>query len=437
MSISTIIISCGDAGNAEQEPNTQENADNVFTITEKPTAMQEADRLAIWFPASDFEPVGIYLAPNESIKIEVENRKGTTQPKLLVGTYSRYKSNEVPTEHDLAAGRNTISDKKGGLLYLKYVTEDTPSGVAEVTIKGGTKVPVYTLGKTTHEEWLNLLDSMADTDVHMVSNRTMLTITKETALKYKDQNQDSMLMMLDKVSDIEDYISGIDGSSDLHKPNVHKMQITELTEKDLDFGLAAEEHRIMVPTKSVWNLMEPESTSSKAWGLWHEMGHHRQALNWDWGQVDEVTVNIYSLACLYGFNGTMTWLKGSDIWDVVSEYFKSPIEERNFNNDITIKGNGRLAMFRQLWMAYGDEFYIGVHKLAREDNAKPNPRVEPRTENTESQMANFMILASQASGHNLGDFFREWGFVLPQKDYDALAALNLPDPEIDLIALRE
>ena len=195
MSVSTIIVSCGDAGNAEQEPSTQENADNVFTITEKPTAMQEADRLAIWFPASDFEPVGIYLAPNESIKIEVKNRKGTTQPKLLVGTYSRYKSNEVPTEHDLAAGRNTISDKNGGLLYLKYVTEDTPSGVAEVTINGGTKVPVYTFGKTTHEEWLYLLDSMADTDVHMVSNRTMLTITKETALKYKNQNQVSMLMM--------------------------------------------------------------------------------------------------------------------------------------------------------------------------------------------------------------------------------------------------
>jgi len=193
----------------------------------------------------------------------------------------------------------------------------------------------------------------------------------------------------------------------------------------------------MVPTKSVWNIMEPESTSSKAWGLWHEMGHHRQALNWDWGQVDEVTVNIYSLACLYGFNGTITWLKGSDIWDVVSEYFKSPIEERNFNNDKTIKGKGRLAMFRQLWMAYGDEFYIRVHKLAREDNAKPNPGVEPRTENTESQMANFMVLASQVSGHNLGNFFREWVFVLPQKDYDALAALNLHDPEIDLIVLRE
>jgi len=52
-------------------------------------------------------------------------------------------------------------------------------------------------------------------------------------------------------------------------------------------------------------------------------------------------------------------------------------------------------------------------------------------------MANFMVFASQASGYNLTNFFREWGFVLPQEDYDVLAALNLPGPEIDLISLRE
>jgi hypothetical protein len=87
-------------------------------------------------------------------------------------------------------------------------------------------------------------------------------------------------------------------------------------------------------------------------------------------------------------------------------------------------------------MAFGDEFYIKVHQLAREDNAKPEPRIKARDLDTENQMANFMALASQASGYNLTNFFREWGFVLSQEDHDLLAALNLPEPEIDLIALR-
>jgi hypothetical protein len=278
---------------------------------------------------------------------------------------------------------------------------------------------------------------MSYDNVQFISNRTFVVVSKATALQYKDEDQDFMLTTLDKVSDIADYISGIDGSSDLHKPNAHKILITELAEKEVDFTLAAEEHRILVPTKSVRFVMDAEFAASAAWGLWHEVGHHHQALNWDWNEVDEVTVNIYSLACLYGFDGSITWLKGSEAWDSVAEYLQSPIEDRNFNTDKTIGGNGRLAMFRQLWMAFGDEFYIELHQLAREDNAKPDPRVEARDLNAEKQMANFMILASESSGHDLTNFFREWGFVLPQKHYDALAALNLPAPEIDLLSLRE
>jgi hypothetical protein len=141
---------------------------------------------------------------------------------------------------------------------------------------------------------------------------------------------------------------------------------------------------------------------------------------------------------LYAFDGTISWLKGNEIWDVLAEYFDSPIDERDFNRDPSIGGKGRLAMFRQLWMAFGDEFYIKVHQLAREDNAKPDPRVKPRNESTgDEQMAHFMLLSSAASGYDLINFFRQWGFKLPQEDFDALDALNLPEPGVDLISLRE
>jgi outer membrane lipoprotein-sorting protein len=387
----------------------------VYTITEKPTAYQEADRLGIWFPASDFEPLGLYLSPDQAIEIKVRNIRGNTQPRLLVGTYSRYKYEDVPTVYDLVAGPNAITDSQGGLLYLQFVTAETPSAVAEVSIDGGSPIPSYVLGESTHAGWLNDLNTMSYENVQFISNRTMVVVSKATALQYKDEDQDFMLTTLDRVSDIADYISGIDGSSDLHKPNVHKILITELAEKEVDFTLAAEEYRILVPSKSLKFIMDPAFASTAGWGLWHEMGHHRQALNWDWNEVDEVSVNIYSLACLYELDGTITWLKGKEVWDVLAEYFETPIEERNFNTDKTIGGNGRLAMFRQLWMAFGDEFYIKVHQLAREDNAKPDPRVKPRYDSTgDQQMAHFMLLSSAASGYNLKNFFRQWGFKLPQ-----------------------
>lgn len=89
-------------------------------------------------------------------------------------------------------------------------------------------------------------------------------------------------------------------------------------------------------------------------------------------------------------------------------------------------------------MAFGNEFYIKVHQLEREDNAKPDPTVKPRYESAgDEQMAHFMQLSSAASGHDLKNFFRQWGFKLPQEDFDALDALNLPEPGIDLISLRD
>ena len=409
----------------------------VYTIAEKPTAFQESDRLGIWYPASDFDPLGLYLPPDQSIDIVVRNIKGDSQPRLLVGTYSRYTYDDVPTVYDLTAGSNTITDPNGGLLYLQFVTEDSPSAEAEVTVSGGNPIPSYVLGESTHEAWLNDLNTMSYENVQFISNRTMVVVSKATALQYKDEDQDFMLTTLDRVSDIADYISGIDGSSDLHKSNVHKILLTELAEENVDFTLAAEEYRILVPTKSLRFIMDPAFASSAGWGLWHEMGHHRQALNWDWNEVDEVTVNIYSLACLYELDGSITWLKGNQVWDKVADYLASPIDERNFNSDKTIGGNGRLAMFRQLWLAFGDDFYIKLHQLAREDNAKPDPRIAARDLDIGNQMTNFMVLASQASGHDLTNFFREWGFVLPQESYDALAALNLPEAESDLLSLRE
>jgi hypothetical protein len=49
--IATLVGCSGDHPALEKK-----NRAFVYTITEKPTAYLEADRLGIWFPASDFEP---------------------------------------------------------------------------------------------------------------------------------------------------------------------------------------------------------------------------------------------------------------------------------------------------------------------------------------------------------------------------------------------
>jgi hypothetical protein len=255
----------------------------------------------------------------------------------------------------------------------------------------------------------------------------MVVVRKQTALKYKDLSQDDMLTILDSVSNIEDYISGLDGSSDLHKPNVHKLLITETDDEGV--FMAASRFRVMFYKSSSNRIMDPVEAATEAWGLWHEMGHMRQMVSWSWDEVDEVTVNIYSLAAKRGLKSRKVWLEGHETWDILIDYFNAPLEERNYNTSKMLTGKGRLAMFHQLWMAYGDEFYIKVHQLAREENVKTPKR--------DDKMAYFMLISSKACGYNLKDFFIQWGFKLPQEAFDALDALNLPEPEIDLLKLRE
>ena len=423
-----LILTTSLACTKENIPDQTDNSfSRVHLISEKASAEKEADRLEQWLWASDFEPVGLYLPSGQTIEIELKTIQGNSRPKLLVGTYSRIKWQDRPKEYSLGEGINEISDPKGGLLYLRYITKGEPTGKTELTFTGGNPVPVYYLGETTNEEWLQMLDSLTYRDVIMVSERTIVVVREETAKKYKDLSQDDMLTTLDRISDIEDYISGIDSSSDTHKPNVHKQLIVETSDQDI--FMAAHYRRIMIHNRAINKLMDPVEMATKAWGIWHEMGHMRQMVNWDWNEVDEVTVNIYSLAAKRGLGSNMVWLEGNQVWDDLVEYFQSPLDERNFNTSEMLGGKGRLAMFQQLWLAYGDEFYIKVHKLTRE--------VKAHTPNKVDKMAYFMHVASRACGYNLNDFFTQWGFNIPREHFDALDALNFPDPTIDLIKLRQ
>jgi hypothetical protein len=423
------LLSCTKEHIPDPLSNGQTGKDStlVYIIQEKISAAQEAKRLGQWYPASDFEPVGLYLPPGQAIEIELKVLEGSSMPSLLVGTYSRIKWSDKPAVYHLDEGNNVIADDVGGLLYLKYVSQDLPAGKVEVSFKGGEAIPVYELGETTHEEWLQKLSTMSYTDAIYISNRTMVVARKETALKYKDHSQDEMLNILDSVSNIEDYISGLDGSSDLHMPNIHKLLISETDDKRV--FMAASRFRIMFHNSSENRVMDPVEAATEAWGLWHEMGHMRQMVSWSWDEVDEVTVNIYSIAAKRGLKATKIWLEGHETWDILIDYFQVPLEERNYNTSKMLTGKGRLAMFHQLWMAYGDEFYIKVHQLAREEKV--------RIPNRDDKMAYFMLISSKACGYNLNDFFIQWGFKLPQEDFDALDALSLPEPEIDLLILRE
>jgi hypothetical protein len=86
-------------------------------------------------------------------------------------------------------------------------------------------------------------------------------------------------------------------------------------------------------------------------------------------------------------------------------------------------------MFRQLSLAFGDDFYRNLHKAARKDKISLSGDQE--------KMRYFMLKACSVSGKNLSNFFKQWGLPVPQSVYDEITALNLPAPVVDPSTLRE
>lgn len=139
---------------------------------------------------------------------------------------------------------------------------------------------------------------------------------------------------------------------------------------------------------------------SEGWGPWHELGHQYQLSSLTWDQTIEVTTNIYAMAVARMF-GMPSRLKQDNIWANIDTYFNIPIENRNFNDNSQLGAFERLALYQQLWLKYGDEFFIKLHKKAREEAM--------HFLSDEEKMSYFILKASEVTQNNLNGFFKSWG----------------------------
>ncbi len=375
--------------------------DNSQEFVEKVSGESEAKRLGQVFPWSDFTPTGFYVLPNADLEIIITQISGANTPTLLIGTYSRYQKNENPQEVKLKIGNNKIkSNKYGGLVYVRFNTSNNPnSKVSLEFINGFEKSPTYILGKSTKEDWQKQLKEYKDApDVMMISNRTMMVFSMAHALKWQEENQDYVLKSADKIMAIEDKISGLDGGNERDRPNIHKILITETNIKQ-GWGFANYYRTYFVKEAAVGAFTS--KIISDGWGAWHELGHMHQQDAWTWTALDEVTVNIYSLAVERALGISPNRLERDKVYDDVEKYLGLSDDERDFNDDEQASVWVRLAMFEELRQKFGDEFFIKLHKETRKE--------KPQLNSDEEKIIYFKNKANKISGQNLDLFFKKWG----------------------------
>src|SRR5690606_35254805 len=166
------------------------------------------------------------------------------------------------------------------------------------------------------------------------------TSTLSAYVKAAHRDPGEIITVLETIQAAYDGLSGLDGSSDLHRPSplrIHYQQDTVTPQSVWDDGIYmyATDYFVGVPGENMGDLLDPDMLRN-AWSIWRETGHKYQQQDWTWDEVVETTVNIYSLAiqAQFGRSSNLEHVDpdtGKSTLDLAAAYLAK--RKRNFNDD--------------------------------------------------------------------------------------------------------
>lgn len=408
---------------------------NVQEFMQQKSSESERDRLGhqSWL-FTDFDPTGFHVAANTTFTITVNQLQGSELPKIIIGTYYLHDNayNYTPQTVQLQSGVNSItSDSKGGMIWVRYTTSGSPNSKARITFNSGhQRVPIFIKNVTTQTDWNNQLTTYTTPDVLLIGEKVFQVYSRTYAQNIQPQDNSSVLETADKGWDWQNELSGLDGSSPINQLPVHDRVLMVRT-NDNSVGAYAYFYGTGYANSTHLQAFTP-AIKNDGWGPWHEMGHLRQQYIWTWSNLGEVTNNIFALHVERKLGLYPSRLKKENRYQHALNFIADSDPYKNFN---TMTGTyddhfSRLVMFQQLYLAFGEKFYMDLHKKAR---------LEPRNTSMtdEAKMSWFMKAACQVSGRDLTNFFRKWGFRVNESVYTTISGYGYPNPTIEPYTLTE
>jgi hypothetical protein len=421
---------------AQIDPTTRTTIVDVFPISPTYRDLRQST-----FPWTDYRSTGIYAQPNESISIAVGAIPPGTTVEALIGVWQQgagIGSWAVdPKVRALTANATTaVSTPDGGPVYVRATNPVKGGSVTFRIVGGGTPMPLFLLGRDNHAQFLAALNAPNATPyLEMVSHRTIVTFktdkVKAALAAEPSTNVAKIAVLFDRLLASHDSVAGLDNSSVYNARDDHPLHYT--SHADPTYYFFAFFYRTAF-AQDFANVLFTKTFASEepGWGVWHETGHMYQGA-WEWNELIEVSVNIYSLEfgrkigvpnrlTLYDYDASVPGVK---IWDRALQLRPTitTFEQLDLFQ--------RLVMFWQLRLAYGQNFYGNLQKLYR------NPATRPALPDDASRRQQFIVSASRIAGQDLRAYFTAWGLT-PTSATDAqVAALGLPAANVGtLLALR-
>ncbi|WP_145519159.1 M60 family metallopeptidase [Yersinia mollaretii] len=359
---------------------------------------------------------GFWANKGEILHIEYQHQGEDIDvlPELWIvpvtkGKQDRFKRQVVK----LQEGINEIEVANTGPLYFTATNQPGSSEITVNLLKGGRPMPRFILGENTAEEWQQQLAQLSDAPfAELVGKRMILTMPIKNMRK-QATDPEGVLVLWDRIVDLAEEQFGL--SADRAFPHrATPFQYQFVSKPDNTGGwMSAMNYWLGTNGEFIPEVITTELLQ-KAWGPWHELGHHYQMPAWTFGDDIETTVNLTSLYVQRAL-GETSRLEAESRWDSIAVLMKT-----SGHNYEDVDSFIRLAMFWQLDLAFGQDFYSRLGDRYRTLTKAEQPK------NDDEKKQRFILETSRVSGMNLEPFFQHWGLKLTQETSAQLNAMNLP-----------
>ncbi|ACU60016.1 M60 family metallopeptidase [Chitinophaga pinensis] len=241
-------------------------------------------------------PTGLYVPPGTEVKVILQSKDKTQHLKAQIGVHNddladltqltRSAENMVRT-FSLDNDTTLIYSPFGGLLQLN-VSDTTTLKEITITVTGVVKAPYFKLGQTSEASWINSIRNNPAPWAELATDKIILTVPA-----YRIRQLDNPVKLMQFWNEV------MDADADLARiSRIRSHPERVVVDQDVAYGyMYTAPERIIVPDDQSCALMLDESQvrANGSWGLFHELGHRHQFWGIDFGELQEVTVNLFTM----------------------------------------------------------------------------------------------------------------------------------------------
>lgn len=374
-------------------------------------------RIPAWHSTGLYAPAGRVIA----VKLPASNKDaGAAGLRIRIGSHTdelwhHERWHRVPRISDswaIDGARVEVASAFGGLIYVE-VPERCKAGAVDVEISGGVEAPLFVLGETTNEQWVERVRTRPGPWAELASSRVILTIPSSVAAKIDDPT-----------AIMEHWVRVLDANADLAGiPREREYPQRYVADVQISAGYMHSGYPIMTHLDAASFMTDKKGLVDSGWGPYHEMGHNHQDDAWTFDGTGEVTCNIFTLYVLENVCGVADASKqkvlGEDAAKARATYLSNGAKFETWQSDPFLA----LQMYAQVRLAFGWDVYRKV--FAEYRTLRPGERPK----NDDERRDQWMIRLSRATGWDLGAFFQAWGVPTSKSARDSIADLPAWMPE--------